>query len=111
MTEEELIKKMDMLGQCLYDLEQKQIKFDEANRELVTQIAELKDQLKPVFVQRKTGMVSEKLKVVYRKGAIRWDSKSLNALMDDYPWLANCRKESEPTIAFEVREEHDDDGR
>ena len=111
MTDEELVRKMDTLGQCLHDLEQKQIEFDEANRELVTQIAELKDQLKPVFIKRKTGMVTDKLEVIYRKGAMRWDSKMLKSFAVENEWLNTALKESEPTVAFKLREEHDDDGR
>lgn len=111
MTEEELKEKMDELGQALYEYELLEREFDYQNKDLIIKISKLKDQLRPVFLEKKTNMRSEKLDVIYRKGAMRWDSKSLTGLIKDYPWLANCRKEMEPTVAFMRREEHDDDGR
>ena len=111
MTDEELIQKMDTLGQALYDFEIKQREFEEKNKVLITKIAELKDQLKPEFLKMKKGMLSEKLEVIYRKGAIRWDSKRLKEFAKANPWLNDFTKEDEPTVAFKRREEHDDDGR
>ena len=111
MTEQELIQKMDELGRAMHELEDKQLEFDMQNRDLVHRIAELKDQLKPVFYEKKESMKSQCLEVRYRKAAVKWGTKWLDGYSVDHPEILHFRKEGAPTIAFVLREEWEDDGR
>lgn len=111
MNEIELNEKMDELGRLMHELENEQLEFDLKTRTLCHKIAELKDQLKPVFLERKEGLKSQCLEVRYRKGAVKWDTKWLDGYSIDHPEIARFRKTGEPTIAFLLREEWEDDGR
>lgn len=111
MTSEELKQKMDDLGRAMREMEDRQTIFNAENRGLEHRIAELKDELKPVFLGMKDGMKSQCLEVRYRKGAEKWDTKWLDGYSVDHPEINRFRKTSEPTVAFLLREEWEDDGR
>ena len=108
MDEIILTNKMDELGRLMHELEQRQLEFDFENRELEHKIAELKDQLKPVFMEKKESMKSECLEIRYRKGAVKWSTHWLDGYSVDHPEILHFRKEGTPTIAFVLREDYDD---
>lgn len=108
MTELELIQKMDELGRAMHELEERQLEFDHQNRDLEHRIAELKDELKPVFMEKKESMKSQCLEVRYRKGAVKWATNWLDGYSIDHPEILHFRKEGAPTVAFVLREDEDD---
>ena len=114
MNETVLKAKMDDLGKAIHEYEEKQLAFDKKNRELVERITELKDELKPVFLEMKTGKKSQCLEVRYRKGAVKWKTNWIEGFAAGHPEyeLEKYRSVSEPTIAFIARDEGwEDDGR
>ena len=85
MTEEELKAKMDELGKLLHQYEQDHLEFDLAHREMVAKIADLKTELKKVFLERKESAKSDCLEVRYRKGAVKWETKWLDTFAIEHP--------------------------
>ena len=114
MTETELKNKMDELGKALHELEEKQLAFDMANKTLCEKIADMKAELKTVFLEMKTSKKSQCLEVRYRKGSVKWKTNWLEGFASGHPeyFLEKYRSVGEPTVAFIVRDEGwDDDGR
>ena len=114
MNETVLKAKMDELGKAIHEMEEKQMAFDMETQDLQHRIAELKDELKPVFLEMKTGKKSQCLEVRYRKGAVKWKTNWLEGFAAGHPeyGLEKYRSVSEPTIAFLARDEGwEDDGR
>ena len=111
MTEEELMSKMDELGLLMHDWEIAQEGLEASHYKMLKRIGDLKDELKDYFLKEKKSMTGETLVVTYRKGAVKWDTKCLDGYSLEHPEITKFRKEGTPTIAFKVREEHDDDGR
>ena len=107
MNETVLKAKMDELGKAIHEYEEKQLAFDMENKELTERIAELKDELKPVFLEMKTGAKSQCLEVRYRKGAVKWKTNWIEGFAAGHPEynLGQYRSVSEPTIAFIARDE------
>lgn len=112
MNETVLKAKMDELGKKIHEYEEKQLAFDLENQELVKEIAALKDELRPVFLEQKTSKKSQCLEVRYRKGAVKWKTNWLDGYSIDHPEITKYRSVGEPTVAFVAREEGwEDDGR
>ena len=105
MTELELKRKMDRLGKLMHELEEKQLAFDFQNRRLEQEIAELKDQVKPVILELKDTVKSQCLEARFRKGAVKWETKWLDGYSIDHPELLKYRKEGQPTVAFVLPDE------
>ena len=105
MTDNELEKNMDVLGQMIHEKECKEFQFQMENKELFEKIEYLKDVVKREILKRGTGHDSFKLKCSYRRGAIRWDNKALDSYGVDHPEIMKFRKQGEPTVGFSVRSE------
>ena len=111
MTEEELKAKMNELGHLMHDWEIAKEGLEASHFNMLKRLGELRDELKEYFLKEKKSMTSDTLVAQYRKGAVKWDTKWLDGYAIDHPEISKFRKEGAPTIAFKVREEHDDDGR
>ena len=114
MTETELKNKMDDLGKAIHEMEERQLMFNMETQEIQHRIDELKEELKPVFLEMKAGAKSQCLEVRYRKGAVKWKTNWIEGFAAGHPEynLGQYRSVSEPTIAFIARDEGwEDDGR
>jgi len=109
MIDQELKMKMDVLGSLLQTMEEKKAAFEEQTRTLSEQIEDLKNELRTEFLNRKESLASDVLVVKYRKGAVRWDSAGLNRYTKTHPELEEFRKIGEPTVAFCLRREENEE--
>ena len=114
MNEVVLKEKMDDLGKAIQEMEERQLMFNMETQGLQHRIDELKEELKPVFLEMKAGAKSQCLEVRYRKGAVKWKTNWIEGFAAGHPeyGLEKYRSVSEPTIAFLARDEGwEDDGR
>ena len=74
MTDEELKTIMDQCGQKMFEFDRKELEFQRKTKALADEIAAMKETIKAEILKRGAGLDSWKLKVSYRKGAVRWDS-------------------------------------
>ncbi len=105
MTETELLAKMKFLGSLLRSMEIKKIEFEKQTADLTDQIDKLKAELKTEFLDRKESMRTDSLVVQYRKGAVRWDTASLNVYVKTHPEMSVFQKVDNPTVAFSLPKE------
>ena len=111
MTKEELKEKMDVLGQLLYDYDQEVQKFDKAHAEMMDRITDLKEEIKTEVLNGKESVMSEKLKVQFRNGAVKWKTDWLEGYSLNHPEILKYRSTGKPTVAFSMRDEGWEDGR
>ncbi len=109
MNAEEIETTMKALGQMLQLKKQKEAEFEQQTKELNNTIEELKDKLRPIFLRTQESVRSAWLVVSYRKGAIRWDSAKLKIYAKAHPELKEFQKIGEPTIAFSLPKEDDEE--
>ena len=105
MTNEELEKVMDELGQAMHDYDAAYDKFVEQHQEESTKIESLKKIVRDEILKRQVGWRSFKLDCSWRRGAVRWDGDKLKDYEKTYPFLKECKKVGEPTVGFKVRSE------
>ena len=105
MTDDELKIQMDDCGQKMFELEQRELKFEMENKALKDYIDMKKQLIRKEILKRGTGFDSFKLKCSYRRGAICWDSKALDSYGVNHPEIMAFRKQGEPTVGFSVRSE------
>ena len=105
-------EKMDELGRAMRTLEDKQLEFNMENRDLTERIADLKNELKEYFLERKESKTSQCLSVQYRKGAVKWETNWLDGFAIEHPEynLGQYRKVSKPTVAFSTIDDSWDEG-
>ena len=103
MNEAELKAKMDELGRAMYEMENKQLEFDYSVRELSQKIDDLKDEIRPEILVREESVEADVMKVQYRKGAVKWDTKWLDGYSVDHPEIEKYRRVGQPTVAFVLR--------
>ena len=114
MNETVLKAKMDEFGRLMHDWEIAEEGLAASHAKMLERIEELKNELKPVFLEMKTGKKSQCLEVRYRKGAVKWKTNWIEGFAAGHPEyeLEKYRSVSEPTIAFIARDEGwEDDGR
>lgn len=105
MTNEELEKVMDQLGDVMHSYDEAYDKFVAEHQEESAQIESLKKIVREEILARQVGWKSMKLDCSWRKGATRWDGDKLKAYEKQYPFLKECKKVGEPTVGFRLREE------
>ena len=105
MTDEELSKAMDDLGQLMHNYEEAYDQFVMDHQEESTKIEAQKKIVREEILKRQVGWKSMKLECTWRRGAIRWDSDKLKDYEKTYPFLKECKKVGEPTVGFRTRSE------
>lgn len=103
MTEGELMERMEYLGYMIHEKEQKELAFQEENREFFDEIEERKEQIRKEILARKVGADCRTLKVTYRKGAVRWDTKWLDGYSTAHPEILKYRRVGEPSVGFTLK--------
>jgi len=105
MDEETLKAKMEILADLIYQREQLEEKFKKDNKVLLDRIEEKKAEIKPEILSRKETVQSDKLTVQYRKGSVKWQTGWLEGYSVGHPEILKYRKETDPTVAFVLRED------
>ena len=105
MTDSELKERMEYLGYMMHEKEQKELAFQAENKEFFDEIEERKDQIRKEILTRQVGAECRTLKVSYRKGAVRWDTKWLDGYSTAHPEILKYRKQGEPSVGFSLRVE------
>ena len=105
MNNEELKSKIDMLGQMMFDLQTAQEAFDKAHEAESTAIEKLKNEIKAEVMNLGQTVETLKLKVEFRRGSTRWDTKFLEGYVLNHPELLRYKLEGKPTVAFKLKDE------
>ena len=105
MNDELLKAKIHELGCAAHEYEDRQLQFDLENRELVAKIADLKDEIKAEILERKESVEADVMKVQYRKGAVKWDTKWLEGYSIDHPEILKYKTAQKPTVAFVLKDD------
>ena len=105
MDNNELKIKMDQLGSLMKQKQKRQADFDLMNKELDESIDSLKFELKQEFLKAQTTEQTDVLKIVYREGAVRWDSKGLKEYSKVHPEIKVYQVKGDPTVAFMLLKE------
>lgn len=104
--EEAILKaKIDELGQKMFDIKQLEDKFQQEHEAEYKAIADLKEEIKTEVISLGRTMETLKLKVEFRRGSTRWDTKFLEGYVLNHPELMKYRLEGRPTIAFKLKDE------
>ena len=96
---------MNYLGCLMKSLENKKAAFELETQYLNDKISELKSELKEIFLERKESLTTDHLVVQYSKGAVRWDTATLNVYVKSHPEMAVFQKIDKPTVAFSLPKE------
>ena len=94
---------MDALAQMMREKEDRELEYLLANKELFDQIESLKEIIRQEIMARKAGDETSKLKITYRKGAVRWNTSWLDGYSLDHPEILKYRKVSEPSVGFSLK--------
>ena len=105
MTETELLAKMKSLGILLKALKTEEAEFEKKTAELRNHVEDLKAELRAELVERKESIQTDYLIAQYRKGAVRWDTATLNVYVKSHPEMAVFQKIDKPTVAFSLPKE------
>lgn len=105
MTEEALKEKMDQLGQMMFEMEQLEESFRQAHEEAYMAIDALKQEIKTDVIELGHTVETMKLKVEFRRGSTRWDTKFLEGYVLNHPELYKYRLEGKPTVAFKLKDD------
>ena len=97
--------KIDMLGQMMYDMEKAEDSFRLAYEDEYKQIDELKQEIKDEVMELGRTVETLKLKVEFRRGSNRWDTRFLEGYAINHPELLQYRREGAPTVAFKLKDE------
>ena len=104
MNDEMLKAKMNKLGRDIHLLEDLQLQFDYEHKDLIEEIEDLKNDLKPEILARKESVESDVMKAQYRKGAEKWETKWLEGYSIDHPEILKYKTVGKPTVAFSVKD-------
>lgn len=105
MEENALKAKMDDLGQKMFEMEQLEEQFRQAHEEAYQAIADLKEEIKKEVISLGRTVETLKIKVEYRRGSVRWDTKFLEGYVLAHPELMKYKVEGKPTVAFKLKDE------
>lgn len=100
-----LMMKIDELGQMMYDMEQLEEQFRQEHAEAYEAIDELKQTIRKEVVDLGKTVETLKLKVEYRRGGTRWDTKFLEGYVLNHPELLRYKQEGKPTVAFKLKDD------
>ncbi len=103
MTDGELEERMTYLGYMMHEKELKEEQFLLDNKDFFQEIEDRKEEIRKEILARKTNADSRTLKVTYRKGAVRWDTKWLDGYSLDHPEINKYRKQGEPSVSFSLK--------
>jgi hypothetical protein len=105
MEEKALKAKTDELGQKMFDMQELENRFQLEHEAEYKAIADLKEEIKKEVINLGRTMETLKLKVEFRRGSIRWDTKFLEGYVLNHPELCKYRLEGKPTVAFKLKDE------
>lgn len=105
MEEKALLAKIDELGQKMFDIRQLEEKFEKEHEAEYKAIADLKEEIKAEVVSLGRTMETLKLKVEFRRGSTRWDTKFLEGYVLNHPELMKYKLEGKPQVAFKLKDE------
>lgn len=105
MEEKALKAKIDELGQKMFDMQELENRFQMEHEAEYKAIADLKEEIKKEVINLGRTMETLKLKVEFRRGSIRWDTKFLEGYVLNHPELCKYRLEGKPTVAFKLKDE------
>lgn len=111
MTKEELDSKMDRLGKLIYDREMAEENLRNERAEKFAEEEALREEIKAAILNEGESAESRRLKAVYKKASVKWDTKWLDGYSIDHPEIEKFRKVGKPTVAFILKDEWADDGR
>jgi len=103
MTNGELEERMEYLGYMMHEKEEMEMAFLQEHKEFFDEIEERKEQIRKEILAREANADSRTLKVTYRKGAIRWDTKWLDGYSLDHPEILKYKKQGEPSVGFSLK--------
>lgn len=104
MTKEELMNKIDTLGQLMYDMQELEQMFQEAHEAEYKAIDALKQEIRTEVIDLGQTVETLKCKVEFRRGSTRWDTKFLEGYVLNHPELNRYRLEGRPTVAFKLKD-------
>jgi len=105
MEEKALMAKIDELGQKMFDMEQLEEQFRQAHEAAYMEIDALKQEIKNEVIGMGRTVETLKLKVEFRRGSSRWDTKFLEGYVLNHPELMRYKLEGKPTVAFKLKDE------
>ena len=105
MNEETLLAKIDELGQRMFNLKQLQQRFDDEHADEIRAINDLQKEVKEAVTELGHTVETLKLKVEFRRGSTRWDTKFLEGYVLNHPELMRYKLEGKPTVAFKLKDE------
>lgn len=80
-----------------------QKEHEEANVELLAEIANLENTIRKDTIDTKVTVKGEQLMAVYNKPRITWDSKGLDGYMVAHPEVKVFRNEGDPSVTIRKR--------
>lgn len=105
MDEQALKAKIDELGQRMFNMKLKQERFDQENSAEIKAINALRKEIGDEVISLGRTMETMKLKVEFRRGSTRWDTKFLEGYVLNHPELLRYKLEGKPTVAFKLKDE------
>lgn len=105
MEEKALKAKIDELAQRMFDLKELERRFDEEHATEIKAINDLQKEVKEAVVDLGHTMETLKMKVEFRRGSTRWDTKFIEGYVLNHPELCKYRLEGKPTVAFKLKDE------
>lgn len=105
MDEKALKAKIDELAQRMFDMKELERQFDEKHAAEIMAINDLQKEVKEAVVDLGHTMETLKMKVEFRRGSTRWDTKFLEGYVLNHPELCKYRLEGKPTVAFKLKDE------
>ena len=105
MDEKALKAKIDELAQRMFDMKELERQFDEKHAAEIKAINDLQKEVKDAVVDLGRTMETLKMKVEFRRGSTRWDTKFLEGYVLNHPELLRYKLEGRPTVAFKLKDE------
>lgn len=105
MDEKALKAKIDELAQRMFDMKELERRFDEEHAAEIEAINKLQKEVKEAVVELGHTMETFKMKVEFRRGSTRWDTKFLEGYVLNHPELLKYKLEGKPTVAFKLKDE------
>lgn len=102
MTDEALIRELDLLAQEKYNLNLLKTQFEQDNAELIDSIKAREADISKIVLKMGETVKTDAISAIWNKGKTTWDGKLLEGYALAHPDILPCRKTGDPTVSFKL---------